>query len=253
MNRLHETWRSLRIALALLTVIPVGQPSGASVTERRRSLYLFPLVGLIIGLLLCLFEAMLPAGSLLGALLLVAAWSGLTGGLHLDGLADSVDAWVGGHGDRRRTLTILRDPAAGPVAVTCLVLVLGLKAAALMVLSGEGAVAALLAAPMVARTALVVLYATTPYARHGGMGEVLRPVHGDRHRLWFSLVVSALLALLLLAGLVLTALLAVVVVFLLVRAAALKRLHGFTGDVAGAMVELVETALLIGVALALGG
>ena len=41
-------------------------------------------------------------------LLLLAVWVGLSGGLHLDGLADTADAWIGGHADRQRTLEIMK-------------------------------------------------------------------------------------------------------------------------------------------------
>ena len=63
----------------------------------------------------------------------------LTGGLHLDGLADSADAWVGGFGDRARTLEIMKDPRSGPAGVTAIVSLLLLKCAALASLSVENA------------------------------------------------------------------------------------------------------------------
>lgn len=50
---------------------------------------------------------------MLHAALLLTVWVLLSGGLHLDGLADSADAWLGGFGDRERTLTIMKDRAAG--------------------------------------------------------------------------------------------------------------------------------------------
>lgn len=48
----------------------------------------------------------------------------ITGGLHLDGLADTADAWVGGQGDRDRTLAIMKDPRSGPIAIAVIVLLL---------------------------------------------------------------------------------------------------------------------------------
>jgi adenosylcobinamide-GDP ribazoletransferase len=68
---------------------------------------------------------------MLHAALLLTVWVLLSGGLHLDGLADSADAWLGGFGDRERTLTIMKDPRSGPIAVVVLVLVLLLKFCAL--------------------------------------------------------------------------------------------------------------------------
>ncbi|WP_173644308.1 adenosylcobinamide-GDP ribazoletransferase, partial [Xanthomonas citri] len=91
---------------------------------------------------------------LLGAALLLSAWVWLTGALHLDGLADTTDAWVGGMGERRRTLAIMKDPASGPMAVTAVVLVLLLKCAALASLLAQ-APTTLWLAPLLARSALV--------------------------------------------------------------------------------------------------
>ncbi len=70
---------------------------------------------------------------LLSSVILVL-WIWLTGGLHLDGLADTADAWVGGFGDKARTLEIMKDPSCGPIGVLSLVIVCILKWSALYVL-----------------------------------------------------------------------------------------------------------------------
>ena len=86
---------------------------------------------------------------LLHAALLLTAWVLLSGGLHLDGLADSADAWLGGFGDRERTLTIMKDPRSGPIAVVTLGLVLLLKFTALVALIEQHNGAALILAPLI--------------------------------------------------------------------------------------------------------
>ena len=73
-----------------------------------------------------------------------------------DGLADSADAWVGGLGDRERTLAIMKDPRSGPMGVTAVVLVLLLKFAALASL--PLADTAIWLAPMLARTAITAAF-----------------------------------------------------------------------------------------------
>lgn len=93
---------------------------------------------------------------------LQAVWVGLSGGLHLDGLADTADAWIGGHADRQRTLEIMKDPRSGPIAVVVLLLVLLLKFAALVVLLGQGAWAGLLLAPWLGRALQAVSSASNP-------------------------------------------------------------------------------------------
>ncbi|MEK1940892.1 MAG: adenosylcobinamide-GDP ribazoletransferase, partial [Pseudomonas sp.] len=118
----------LLIAMQFLTSLPVRLPGMPSPEQLGRSLLWYPVVGLLIGLLLYGLDAVLNgAPVLLHAALILAAWVALSGALHLDGLADSADAWLGGFGDRERTLSIMKDPRSGPIAVVTLVLVLLLK------------------------------------------------------------------------------------------------------------------------------
>src|SRR5690606_32208859 len=115
-----------------------------------RSLLFYPLVGGLFGVLLLAFNALLDGAPLmLHAALLLTAWVLLSGGLHLDGLADSADAWLGGFGDRERTLTIMKDPRSGPIAVVTLVLVLLLKFSALLALIENNQPLGLLLAPLI--------------------------------------------------------------------------------------------------------
>jgi adenosylcobinamide-GDP ribazoletransferase len=188
----------LLIALQFLTSLPIRLPAMPEPEQQGRSLLYYPVVGLLLGALLCLAVFVLDgAAPLLQAALLLTLWVALTGALHLDGLADSADAWLGGFGDRERTLQIMKDPRSGPVAVVVLVLLLLLKFSALLALLQAQQYSALLLAPV-----LVLL---------------------------LLLKFSALLA----------------------RRAMLRRLGGTTGDTAGALLELVECTVLVGLALQL--
>ncbi len=109
---------------------------------------------------------------MLHAALLLSLWVLLSGGLHLDGLADSADA-LGGFGDRERTLTIMKDPRSGPIAVVTLVLVLLLKFAAILALIESNHSIGLLLAPLIGRSAMLALFLGTPYVRAGGLGQAL--------------------------------------------------------------------------------
>lgn len=198
--------------------------------------------GVVCGLAWCLREV----APLLGAALLLGAWVWLTGALHLDGLADTTDAWVGGMGERARTLAIMKDPASGPMAVTAVVLVLLLKCAALASLLAQ-APTTLWLAPLLARSALVAAFLSTPYVRAGGLGSALSGA--PRAGLWLAL--SAGTAVCIVAGLATAALCVGItaLVFALWRRACLQRLGGMTGDTCGALVELTETAVLVTLAL----
>jgi len=237
------------IALQFLSSLPIRLPGMPEPRELGRSLLFYPLVGLLFGAILWAFNwLLLGTPTLLHAALLLSLWVLLSGGLHLDGLADSADAWLGGFGDRERTLTIMKDPRSGPIAVVTLVLVLLLKFTALLALIGQPDSLALIIVPLIGRSALLGLFLTTPYVRAGGLGQALAD-HLPRSAGRQVLAVSAL-ACVLIAGLsgVLAVVLAVLGFFWL-RQVMLRRLGGTTGDTAGAMLELLEVAVLVGLAL----
>lgn len=238
----------LLIALQFLTRLPVSLPGMPAPQQVGRSLLWYPPVGLLLGLLLWGAHGLLGATpELLQAAILLALWVGLSGGLHLDGLADSADAWAGGLGDRERTLAIMKDPRSGPIAVVVLVLVLLLKFAALLTLLQAGQGMLLVLVPWLARGLLPLLLLTTPYVRAGGLGQALAD-HLPRRRLPWLLAGHAL-AMLLFGWAGLLALAVAAALFCWLRRLMLARLGGTTGDSAGALVELAECALLLALAL----
>ncbi|HXH03374.1 MAG TPA: adenosylcobinamide-GDP ribazoletransferase [Candidatus Competibacteraceae bacterium] len=241
--------RPALLALQFLTRLPA--PAGAPPTaqELGRSVAAFPLVGLVIGALLALPAWLLPeADPLLLAALLVTLWTLLTGGLHLDGLADCADAWVGGFGDRERTLAIMKDPRCGPIGVIAIVLLLLIKYAALQHVLRLSAWP-LLWAPLLGRSAMVALLLTTPYVRAQGLGSAYS-AHLSRRACQAWLLALPLLALSL-GPWAVGSWLAAAAALLWLRRALLRRLGGCTGDTLGAACELVEAVTLLGTALLL--
>lgn len=92
---------SFRLALQFLTRIPIAVRFEPTPEQRGRSVFSCPFVGLVIGLMLVGLYLGMPQGDPgVVAALLLAVWALTTGGLHLDGLADAADAWIGGYGDR---------------------------------------------------------------------------------------------------------------------------------------------------------
>ncbi|WP_434672612.1 adenosylcobinamide-GDP ribazoletransferase [Pseudomonas sp. R1-15] len=237
------------IALQFLSSLPVRLPGMPEPAQLGRSLLFYPLVGVMFGGLLCGLDAWLSgAPLLLHAALLLTAWVLLSGGLHLDGLADSADAWLGGFGDRERTLLIMKDPRSGPIAVVTLVLVLLLKFSALLALIEQQQTLALLIVPVLGRGALLALFLTTPYVRAGGLGQALAD-HLPRHAGWQVLCAVALASGLVAGWAGLVALIVAALTFIGLRRIMLRRLGGCTGDTAGALLELLEMAVLVGWAL----
>lgn len=231
--------RGLIVAFGFLTRLPVPRVS-VDADAQASSLKWYPLVGLALGMLLVGASALLRALPVLPASAIVlVAWVALTGALHLDGLADSADAWIGGLGDRERTLSIMKDPRSGPAGVVALVLVLLLKFSALATLGNPWL---LLLPPVLGRGAIVAWFLTTRYVRPQGLGEPLRgaPAMGCRIALACSVALCLCFGK---AGVI--ALATTFVTSWLWRRACIQRLGGFTGDTAGALVELVEVVSLV--------
>lgn len=245
--------RAALAAIGFLTRIPVPARvfADADADAQRRALAWYPLAGLLIGALLCVLAwALQTRPPLLSAAVLLIAWTALTGALHLDGLADMADAWVGGlradpQQSRERTLEIMKDPRSGPLAVVALALLLLAKFAALASLPAP-AWAALLLAPLLARAALTLAFLTTPYVRSGGLGQALA---GAPRAGCIAAVAASAAACALAGGRGALALAAALLVFALWRRACLRRLQGMTGDTCGALAELTEAAVLVALAL----
>lgn len=268
-----------KIALSLLTRWPVKIATPVNTIDQGKSVAYYPVVGLLIGALLysCAYAAtymtptLLPnANPLVLALILVSIWVAITGALHLDGLADSADAWLGGYGDRDRTLAIMKDPACGPAGVIALVLTLLGKTAALAALLSNAEASALtqstsvsiagatsvsatkatallpiLVAPLLGRAACAALFLMLPYVRENGIG------HSAAQQLAsaptkIALLLSIALTLLCSQWLMLVA----ATIILLMGAYMMRqRLGGFTGDIAGALVEVVEVMAIVTMSL----
>jgi len=246
-------WAACRCALRLLTVLPLPAASAPSNSEQGLSLLWYPAVGLLIGLLLYFAAGLFPVPFYVQAVVVVGFWILVTGALHLDGLADCADAWLGGMGDRDTTLRLLKDPLAGSMAVVALVFAVIAKCVLVASLLQDGLAPWLILPPLVARASLLGLFSTTPYVREEGLGELLA---SHFPRAWANRLLGlTVVGMFLVMGLwvAIAVLVGAAIVFVVLRQLALRRLGGFTGDVAGAQVELLELAVLFALVLILSG
>jgi len=235
-----EQWQALCVAMQFLTQLPIRLRNSPDARLQALSLLYYPLVGAVIGGVLYLISWLLNDQSLyMQASLVLISWVVLTGGLHLDGLADSADGWMGGLGDAERTLCIMKDPCSGATGVLALVLLLLLKWSALITLLGTVTLLPLVVAPLFARLGAIVLLAGTPYVRSQGIASSMM-INMPRHRIYSMGLLGAVI----LGWINLTWLLAIIIVFWVARRMMLARLKGTTGDTAGALIELLEVTLL---------
>ena len=223
-------------AVAFLTVAGRGQ------APQARALWWFPVVGAGLGAVLAAIHwgaAELWPLVVVG-ILVVAADLVLTGGLHLDGLADSADGLLPPM-DRDRRLAVMARPDVGAFAVAGVVVVLAARWAALSV---DG-IESWSFVPIWAgsRTLVAVVPAIVPYARPGGLAAPF--LEGARLWLvlWLAPAVAALVLIEGVSGAVAAGVAAVVTIGMV--ALAWRRLGGFTGDVLGAVIMVAETAALL--------
>lgn len=248
-TRLIEEGRLALLAVQFLTRVPLPLDPGYTPVRMAHAMRYFPLVGLAIGAVLALVYglAALVFPPVVAALLAVAAGVRLTGALHEDGLADMADG-LGGGLTRARALEIMRDSRIGSYGAVTLGLVLALRVAALAGL-GAGAAAALIGVHGASRLSTLALAAALPYARAEGKASFASEGLGP---LGWSIALGAggvaALVLVWSAGLVatLTAVVAAVAVTLWLGAMMRRRLGGQTGDGLGAVQQLAETVMLLG-------
>ena len=254
-------WADLKVALALLTRLPMGPRGDAEAPDIARAGRVMPLAGALIGLVGAAafwLSGGLGLPPLVSGLVAVAATILFTGAFHEDGLADTADG-LGATAERARRLEIMRDSRTGTYGALALILSVGLRAAALAAIAGTGAVAgggaggvaaALISAHALARALPPAVMAWAPLARSDGLAAGAgRP---EPAQAWFALGLGALIALLLLDfGTAVAAMaaagLAAGALVLLARA----RIGGYTGDVLGAIEQVGEVAVLLAAAAAL--
>ncbi|MET9310307.1 adenosylcobinamide-GDP ribazoletransferase [Kribbella sp. NPDC003505] len=251
-----------RLSLGTLSVLPAGLPSRVDRTVGGRAMALAPMVGALVGgiaaAVVVLTQLVNPDADLLAAVLGVLVVAGLSGGLHLDGLADFADA-LGSRRDRETMLRIMKQSDIGPFGVVAVVAVLLLDVAALTACAqaGFGWQAILIATTASRLTLPWACLTSIPAARRDGLGSMVaatvRPITA-------ALATAVVLA----AGLALSwlttsgaersigaaaAVLLAVATSLLTSRRARRALGGTTGDVLGATVELALPVALVTLAL----
>jgi adenosylcobinamide-GDP ribazoletransferase len=245
---LGDVLRDGKVALAFLTRLPVWPDRPWQGADLAASVAMFPLVGLLVGVLGALaFAAATALGlpPLPAAVLAIAALVCSTGALHEDGLADLADSLGGA--TRAQSLEIMRDPRVGSFGVIALALALAARAGALAALAGPAEVgAALVAAAALSRVLLPAAMLALPQARADGLAALAGRPHPAR--VAASVAIALLIALLVLpAAVAVAASAAAALAGAMLAWLAFRRLGGITGDVLGGVQQLAEIAFLLSV------
>jgi adenosylcobinamide-GDP ribazoletransferase len=241
---------ALRSGLGWLSTIPVGI-SMEGIEALMKQVYVFPLIGAVLGLLLggVAYIAGLGLSSNLVAVLMIAAIYKLCGINHIDGLADFGDGVIA-HGPVEKKIAAMKDVSLGTGGAVFVVVILLATYAIISGLPAAMLPMALVAAEVSAKQAMIC-FAAFSLSLQKGFGQIMIERTGTFHFL-VGLAMSAIICILSLGPLGLAVLLAAQGAALYLVYVSKRNFGGATGDGIGATNELARVAAL-GAALALGG
>jgi adenosylcobinamide-GDP ribazoletransferase len=233
----------LQLAFSLMTVLPVGDTAKPEPGDTGRAAFWFPLAGVVIGFITVVgwgvFKLIVPL--IPADVLTLILWVVLTGGLHLDGLADCCDGLLNAASPEKR-LKIMADPHIGTFGTVGLILALALKLSALYSLPPQSAFFVFIFAACFSRW-LILPMAKLPLARDEGMAADMAAGLGNR-----SIAAACIIpAVLMVYGGWKAAIAAVIAMIAAagIYALARKRIGGVTGDVLGLTIEISEIVILL--------
>ena len=252
--------RDLFLAIRFLTIIPtISFPPSDNTNQNEEvveenfanSMAFFPFVGMLIGLLLVFLRLLfyyLPVSPFIGDTLVLIVWIWLSGGLHLDGFADSVDGFFGGH-NKEEILKIMKDSATGAKGVVALVSLLLLKFVLLVEMPLFLKDAALFFTPTIGRWSMVIAaFLGKPARLKNSMGEIFIDYVRWREVI-FATLTMAVIGILLFKLYFLPLVIIGIGIVLLILKYSQKRIGGISGDILGATNEIVEVSILLGFCL----
>jgi len=238
--------RIFLITLQFLTRISVNKDLNATEEDFAKGVVFFPIVGLIIGVfnLTILITASNILGGVFPVICCLIAGTAITGGLHVDGLADTCDGIFSSR-DRDRMLEIMRDSRIGTNGTIAIIFDYLLRMSLLAMLTGKALYGAVLLSPVAAKTLMVLLMKASAYARSGpGLGGLYLEKQTMR-----STVLAAALGIIIILGfghiwgLVVFGI--CTVICFLYRSFIYSKLQGMTGDTLGAANEILEVSFIL--------
>lgn len=248
--------------LRFLTRIPVST-SGKFDDKFYKGMYYFPLVGFIIGFIMYIISLLLgiffPGDALVIAIISVFVEVLITGGLHLDGLGDTADAFFSNR-DKDKMLEIMKDSRLGTNSLLAIVFNILIKVGIITTFLNRGMSYMIVIMPAVSRLVVLLLARKTESPRENGMGNIFIGKATNSMivvGLVYTLVISAVFLYLIngmqvtgmyapmeciAIGIVITA-----IAELLIKRSSNKKIGGITGDVLGYGIEVAEVVFILAV------
>lgn len=251
-----QEFNRLRLAIGLLTRLPVGQLSNFEPSELVRAAKYFPLAGAIVGsagaIAILVSSALLPDP--LPVVIGLATALLISGAFHEDGLADSADGLFGGQTVERR-LAIMKDSRIGTFGVLALITVLALKGVSLSTVDALSMSRVMIGAHAAARFFCTAAMWALPYVRpaeQSKYGALSSRVSFQEMLIALALVMAAS-ALALQPATLMFGFAAALCGACLIGLAAKRRIGGITGDILGAIEQMSETLFMIAAVAVIAG
>lgn len=239
--------KGLILSLQFLTRIPLNINISMDKENIMKSTFFFPFIGMIIGAFSALiYNIGLYFDKDIGAILALVSLIFITGGLHMDGLADTCDGFFSSK-KKEQILDIMKDSRSGTFGVIALLLDILIKYILLTKLSGDSFICLMLSCGNARLTAVMLMCFTKP-ARQDGLG-ILFSKNINKNYFYFGLIIYSILTAALFHYKYLIMLVVGFIVTFFVALKSYKTIGGLTGDVYGANIELCEIA---GIATFLG-
>jgi adenosylcobinamide-GDP ribazoletransferase len=236
--------RNLISALQFITILPLGK---AQSFDPPKMVPYFPLVGILVGLLVAGFDAMVirfwtpPVVALLDVMLLAV----LTGAFHLDGLGDTADGLLGPH-SQDTALEIMKDSRIGTMGLVAILFGLALKWSGIASLEAHRSII-LIMIPAYARAGILFGMRYLSYGRPDGTGKPFFSEKLSLKHFWGMIFPIGLSLVLGLKAIWLNLAFGMIIAMILLFYK--KRMGCITGDMLGAMVEITEAGLFLMISL----
>ncbi|MCK9490664.1 MAG: adenosylcobinamide-GDP ribazoletransferase [Sulfurimonas sp.] len=231
-----NTFKGFALAVSMLTTLPFFRVHDFFKGINGYAVMFYPLVGFLLGSILWGVYALLDpyiASFHLGIIIFVL-WVLLTGGLHLDGLSDTID---GLYVSKEKALKVMKDSNVGGMGMIMSATFLIAKASSLAHFEAIYLLPIILMLSRLNATLAIYFY---PYISQNGMGTLAKAEFTKTQMLialFYSLLLVAIFEIWL-------ALLCALLVLFFIKSFFIKRYGGFTGDIYGFSIEVTELVLL---------
>lgn len=240
---------SFLLALQFLTIIPV-KIKHINEKQMSESMVYFPFVGVLLGLILAVSDKLLyflNLGTFATNTILVILLVVLTAGIHLDGLADTADAFLS-RKSKDDMLKIMRDSHIGVMGVLSLISIILLKISFLSSISISLKTVSLVLMCILSRWVLVFAMFLFPYARQEGKAKIF--IQGMNFKIFILATIIALICVVTIwkiKGLIILGIIAISAY--IIGRFINNKIGGITGDTLGAINELTEVIVLFSICI----